>query len=290
MTGHSQQEYDDGFVCVLEAVWGEGFLSPGGAGEVEKIVGDADLSNRCILDIGCGTGGVTQFLMKRYRPCKIVGVDVEQSLIKKCRDRAAENSMGEGLVYRHIQPGPLPFAENSFDVVFTKDSLIHIEDKQLVSDEVFRVLKPEGRFLASDWMCAQGALSREMEHYIELEDLGFGMGHQREYAEAMEKSGFSGIRFRDRNEWYRPIAREEVRRLSGELYDQLVSLGSERNWSTTRSGSGRHWWLFWSGESSGRPTGAHRNRRLPDKMVIDYCDWTTVVPVIPGNRIGLRIA
>ena len=223
MTGHSQQEYDDGFVCVLEAVWGEGFLSPGGAEEVEKIVGDADLSNRCILDIGCGTGGVTQFLMKRYRPCKIIGVDVEQSLIKKCREMAAENSMGEGLVYQHIQPGPLPFAENSFDVVFTKDSLIHIEDKQLISDEVFRVLKPEGRFLASDWMCVQGALSREMEHYIELEDLGFGMGHQREYAEAMEKSGFSGIRFRDRNEWYRPIAREEVRRLSGELYDQLVS-------------------------------------------------------------------
>ncbi len=223
MTGHSQQEYDDDFVCVLEAVWGEGYLSPGGADEVEQIIGEADLYNQSILDIGCGTGGVTQFLMKRYQPHGIIGVDVEKSLIEKCRARAAENGLGRELVYQHVQPGPLPFPGGSFDIVFTKDSFVHIEDKQSISDEVFRVLKPGGRFLASDWMCTEGPLSREMQHYIELEDLGFGMGHQREYAEAMEKSGFDGIRFKDRNEWYRPIAREETRRLSGELYDQLVS-------------------------------------------------------------------
>lgn len=223
MTENSHQEYDDDFVSLLEAVWGVGFLSPGGAEEVEKIIGEADLYNKYILDIGCGTGGITQFLMKRYQPHGIVGVDVEQSLIEKCRARATETGMGEGLTYRHIQPGPLPFPDSSFDIVFTKDSLVHVEDKPSISDEVFRVLKPDGWFLASDWMCTEGPLSREMKQYIELEDLGFGMGHQREYADAMEKSGFSRIRFKDRNEWYRPIAREETKRLSGGLYDQLVS-------------------------------------------------------------------
>lgn len=224
MIENAHQEYDDDFVCLLEAVWGEGFLSPGGAEEVEKIIGDADLHNKCILDIGCGTGGITQFLMNRYQPRSIVGVDVEKSLIGKCRARAAENGMGEELTYQHIGPGPLPFSESSFDIVFTKDSLIHIKDKQSISDEVFRVLKPDGLFLASDWMSTEGPLSREMKQYIELEDLGFGMGHQREYADAMEKSGFAKIRFNDRNEWYLPIAREETRRLSGELYEKMVSL------------------------------------------------------------------
>lgn len=38
MTGHDEHEneYDDNFVHTLELVWGEGFLSPGGADEVAK--------------------------------------------------------------------------------------------------------------------------------------------------------------------------------------------------------------------------------------------------------------
>ena len=38
MTSEQTQEYDDALVAVLEAVWGEGYMSPGGADEIRLIV------------------------------------------------------------------------------------------------------------------------------------------------------------------------------------------------------------------------------------------------------------
>ena len=47
-------EYDDRAIRFLEALWGEGFLSPGGPDEVRRIVEDIDFSGKRVLDIGCG--------------------------------------------------------------------------------------------------------------------------------------------------------------------------------------------------------------------------------------------
>lgn len=49
-------QYPDHFIERLHAVWGDGFLSPGGPEEVKEIVRDINLTGKTILDIGCGTG------------------------------------------------------------------------------------------------------------------------------------------------------------------------------------------------------------------------------------------
>ena len=46
------------------------------------------------------------------------------------------------------RPGPLPFTDASFDVVFSKDALLHVPDKDALFAEIFRVLKPGGVFAA----------------------------------------------------------------------------------------------------------------------------------------------
>ena len=40
----------------------------------------------------------------------------------------------------------------SFDIVFSKDAIVHIPDKHTLMQDVFRVLKPDGWFTASDWL------------------------------------------------------------------------------------------------------------------------------------------
>ena len=58
MTEYQKSEYDDKLVTMLEIIWGDGFLSPGGAEEVALLLEGEDISDKVIIDIGCGIGGI----------------------------------------------------------------------------------------------------------------------------------------------------------------------------------------------------------------------------------------
>jgi len=224
MTPEQTLEYDDALVTVLEAVWGEGYLSPGGSDEIRMIVDGVALTGKAVLDLGCGTGGITRFLAEVYRPACIVGIDVDSGLIARATSRASKTGLGNSLTFRTVTPGPLPFADSSFDVVFSKDAMVHVADKEALFAEIFRVLRPGGIVAAGDWMSVtDGPFSAAMTHYLEVEGLGFGIGSPARYRSAMVQAGFRDIRMIDRNEWYRPLAHREYDAVAGPLYDQLVA-------------------------------------------------------------------
>ena len=221
MTAERTQEYDGALVALLEMVWGEGYMSPGGPEEIRTIVAGVDLGGKEVLDLGCGTGGITRFLAETYRPARVVGIDVDEGLIARAREAAAGR---ECVTFRTVAPGPLPFAEGSFDVVFSKDAMVHIADKEALFADIFRVLRPGGWVAASDWMSGtDGPFSPDMAYYLEAEGLGFGMASPSRYRAAMERAGFRDIRMTDRNAWYKPLARREHDALCGPLYEQLVA-------------------------------------------------------------------
>ena len=58
---------------------GEGYLSPGGIDEVREILKDFDIAKKNILDIGCGSGGITIDLVKEFQAEFVLGVDVEDA-------------------------------------------------------------------------------------------------------------------------------------------------------------------------------------------------------------------
>ena len=168
-------EYDDTAIRFLEALWGEGFLSPGGPDEVRRVVADLDFSGKRVLDIGCGSGGITLFLAREYRPAEIVGYDVEQPVVDLATRRALEQGLDGIASFVRGEPGPLPFPVESFDIVFSKDALIHVADKEALFTDIFRLLKPGGRFAASDWLTSHdGAPSEAMRTYLSAEGLSFG--------------------------------------------------------------------------------------------------------------------
>jgi cyclopropane fatty-acyl-phospholipid synthase-like methyltransferase len=100
MTSEQTQEYDEAMVAVLEAVWGEGYMSPGGSDEVGMIVEGVALADKSVLDLGCGTGGITRFLAETYRPACIVGIDVDAGLIARATRRASKARLGNSLTFR----------------------------------------------------------------------------------------------------------------------------------------------------------------------------------------------
>lgn len=220
----SDEHYPPRLIAMLETLWGEGFLSPGGPDEVARVIGDHDLRGASVLDIGCGAGGIDVALVERHGAGFVTGIDVEDSVLTRARAVVAAAGLASRIGLVKVAPGPLPFAPASFDVVFSKDSIVHIPDKTALMAEVFRVLRPGGWFLASDWLIGTDQISPQMHAYIAAEGLDFGMATPTRYLAAMAAAGFVGGQAVSRNAWYRAQARLELERLHGEAGARATAL------------------------------------------------------------------
>ena len=213
----SEEHYPPRMIAMLEAIWGEGFLSPGGPAEVARVLEGHDIRGKAVLDIGCGAGGIDVELVQTHGAGYVTGIDVEDSVLSHARTLVADKGLTDRIGLVKVAPGPLPFPPGTFDVVFSKDSIVHIPDKHALMAEVARVLKPGGWFLASDWLIGVEVISPQMAAYIAAEGLDFGMATPARYGAAMAAQGFHEIRITSRNAWYRDEARREVARMKGEL-------------------------------------------------------------------------
>jgi len=218
MENQAGELYHRPMVDMLQAIWGEGFLSPGGPEEVARLIGAVDLRGRAVLDIGCGAGGIDVALVREHGAASVTAIDVEDTVVGTARALIAREGLEARIDVVKVAPGPLPFPPGTFDIVFSKDSIVHIADKHALMAEVFRVLKPGGWFIASDWLIGHDhAPSPEMAAYIAAEGLEFGMASPERYQDAMRSAGFVEVSARSRNAWYREVAKLELERLRGPL-------------------------------------------------------------------------
>lgn len=105
-----------------------------------------------ILDLGCGEGRHALSAWLRA-PVIAVGLDLSASDLCVARQRQAElprPDSSEGAIgFVQGSALQLPFADASFDVVICSEVLEHLFDYQGAIDEVARVLRPGGTFIAS---------------------------------------------------------------------------------------------------------------------------------------------
>ena len=216
--------YDQEVIAFLEELWGDGFLSPGGVDEVHRILNGVSIEGKTVIDIGCGSGACAVLLAKEYGAKSVVGIDVEKPVCDAAVDRVQVDGASEKVTIRLVEPGPLPFGNEDIDIVFSKDSIIHIPDKETLACEVYRVLKPGGYFLASDWLISHdNNPSPEMADYLEAEGLDFAMASPARYEKAMKTAGFVEVELVNRNSWYSKVARKELEWLIGSKKNKLIA-------------------------------------------------------------------
>lgn len=221
-------QYPDEFINRLEILWGEGFLSPGGADEVKLILKDLDLKNKSILDIGCGTGGVEIVLAGQFDINRLTGIDVEPQLVERTKWLVDKKGLSAKVEVKLVEPGPLDFSDNEFDIVFSKDSMIHIPDKSAIFSEILRVLKPGGVFAASDWLVGENAdSSPEWARVRKLSHLDFKVFTATETELTMKHAGFERVSTLDRNAWYASNSATEYIQLEGPLRNRILDVVEE---------------------------------------------------------------
>jgi len=119
-----------------------------------------------ILDIGCGAGVDSIIAARLVGPSgSVTGID----LVPEMLARASENVRLAGLDNVTFEESPaeqLPFPDNRFDMVISNGVFNLVVDKVKALGEVFRVLKPEGRFRLADQVLA-GELPKETKARVE---------------------------------------------------------------------------------------------------------------------------
>ena len=98
-----------------------------------------DFLNLNILDVGCGDGKLFKFIPHNN---KIYGLDISPVAIKTCQKKYPEVTTIVGIAET------LPYSDNYFDVVFCMGSLEHFMDINKALEEIGRVLKNNGSFIA----------------------------------------------------------------------------------------------------------------------------------------------
>jgi len=228
----NETEYPDHFVERLHTIWGEGFLSPGGPEEVREIVEGIDLVDKVVLDVGFGTGGPAIALATNHLAEKVVGIDVEPNLYDRARKIVDRADLAEKIDLLIVKPGPFPFADETFDIVFSKDSMVQIEDKAALFTEIIRVLKPGGVFVASDWLASDNPSEvAALDNFLGLVHWSSTMVTARETETALKVAGFENVSTRDRNAWFADISNHEVVQIEGSLKQQLIEAVGEELWS-----------------------------------------------------------
>ena len=103
-----------------------------------------------VLDIGCGAGVDTLVAaMMTGSTGRAVGIDLVPSMLERAKSNLAKTSLNN-VQFLESSGEILPFENNTFDVVISNGAFNLIPDKAKALREVFRVLKPNGRFMIAD--------------------------------------------------------------------------------------------------------------------------------------------
>ncbi len=101
-----------------------------------------------VLEIACGTGRVSRQIRKALpMSAKFVASDISNDMLNVAR-REVE---ADGIEFKTEDAQNLSFPDNSFDLVICQFGMMFLPDKKKGFEEIFRVLKPGGKFMCLTW-------------------------------------------------------------------------------------------------------------------------------------------
>jgi len=108
------------------------------------------LEGKKVLEIGCGNGIQAIYVIKKYKPAEIIGIDLNENNIKIAKEEALKQGIENVKFYIGNAHTLSMIVDNSVDIVMNIESAFHYPDKEQFLKQVYRVLKPGGKFVIAD--------------------------------------------------------------------------------------------------------------------------------------------
>ncbi len=180
-----------------------------------------------VLEIGCGSGRYALRIVEELS-CNVIGLDINAHGILTANELARARHLSALVRFEQCDVSrKLPFPDESFDAVFSNDVLCHVPGRAAVLEELFRILKPNGRLLFSDALVIDGLISQE--EIAARSSIGYYIFGPRGVNERLiQAAGFDLVSVTDTTENAARIA-ERWRNARQQRWDKLLSLEGEDN-------------------------------------------------------------
>lgn len=192
-----------------------------------ELAGDKLTTDARVLDVGGGYGGSARYLAERYG-ANVVSLNLSEVQNERGRRQTAERGLSDKVDIVDGDFENIPYDDNSFDIVWSQDAILHSGNRARVIAEITRVLRPGGVFVFTDPMAADGVAQDELQPVLDRIQLDT-MGSPAFYRAELTKRGFTERVFEDHTaqvpHHYDRIHRElDARRdeLEGHISDRYI--------------------------------------------------------------------
>ena len=155
-------------------------------------------TNIKLLDLGSGYGGAARYLAKNFG-FQVTCLNLSKTQNERNSSLNKKQNLDNLITVVEGNFEDIPFPEDSFDIVWSQDAIVHSANRELVVQEVVRVLNDSGEFIFTDLMqtndCPKSILKPVLDR-IQLDSLGsFGF-----YVEQGRKFGVKKTEVQDLSE------------------------------------------------------------------------------------------
>ncbi|KAF9671313.1 hypothetical protein SADUNF_Sadunf12G0034400 [Salix dunnii] len=242
-------QYKSNGILRYERVFGQGFVSTGGMETTKEFVEKLDLKpGQKVLDVGCGIGGGDFYMAEKF-DVEVVGIDLSINMISFALERAI--GLKCSVEFEVADCTTKTYPDNTFDVVYSRDTILHIQDKPALFRSFFKWLKPGGKVLISDYCKSAGTPSPEFAEYIKQR--GYDLHDVKAYGQMLRDAGFDEVIAEDRTDQFNQVLQRELIAIEKEK-DEFIQDFSEEDYNDIvggwkakliRSSSGeQRWGLF----------------------------------------------